>query len=672
MTAAVLLVAMTSTTVCSGPNLSVTNVNYVGNRAPLANTPFIKLPVGAVQPKGWLLEYLKRQRNGLTGNLGKISAWLEKDDNAWLSKEGKGKWGWEEVPYWLKGYGNLGYILKDPEVLAETKVWLDGVLNSQRADGNFGPTMTDDRGSEDFWPKMIMLYCLQSYYEATQDQRVLGFMTKFFRYQLRYPEDKFMQMYWQSRRIGDNIHSVLWLYNQTGDKRLLDLARKIHRRGMDWTPRSVDKQDWFRTMGDWHNVNIAQGFREPAVFSQLSQSPMDRQASYDAFKTVRKYFGQVPGGMFGSDENARPGYADPRQGVETCGMVEQMNSDEELLRITGDPSWADHAENVAFNSYPAAVMPDFKSLRYITSPNMVLNDDKDHHPGIANSGPFLMMNPFSSRCCQHNHAQGWPYFAENLFQATSDNGVAAVIFAASEATVKVGKGTPVKINLDTTYPFESTLTFNMHLKGSAEFPFYVRVPAWCDSPSLRVNGSSQKIAGSTGKYVRIQRTWKEGDKVVLDLPMRITTQRWEANQNSVSVNYGPLTFSLKIGEEYVKKDSAATAIGDSKWQKGADAAAWPSYEIHPTTAWNYGLDLSQRLTVTTKPWPKSNFPFTLTDCPIEMTASGKKIPGWTIDKYGLCGTLMPSPVATPEKRERITLVPMGAARLRISAFPTVK
>ena len=74
------------------------------------------------------------------------------------------------------------------------------------------------------------------------------------------------------------------------------------------------------------------------------------------------------------------GYIDPRQGVETCGMVEQMASDEIMLKITGDPFWAENCEDVAFNTYPAATMPDFKALRYITSPNQVTSDAQNHHP----------------------------------------------------------------------------------------------------------------------------------------------------------------------------------------------------------------------------------------------------------------------------------------------------
>src|ERR1700761_2169451 len=78
------------------------NSYYVSNKAPLKPQYFIKLPVTAIKPGGWLKRQLELQRDGLTGNLGEISVWLSKTDNAWLSKNGKGKYGWEELPYWLK------------------------------------------------------------------------------------------------------------------------------------------------------------------------------------------------------------------------------------------------------------------------------------------------------------------------------------------------------------------------------------------------------------------------------------------------------------------------------------------------------------------------------------------------------------------------------------------
>ena len=400
------------------------------------------------------------------------------------------------------------------------------------------------------------------------------------------------------------------------------------------------------------------------------------KASYNVHHLIRRTFGQVPGGMFGADENARLGYIDPRQGVETCGLVEQMASDEIMLCMTGDPMWAEHCEEVAFNSYPAAVMPDFKALRYITCPNHTVSDSKNHHPGIDNRGPFLSMNPFSSRCCQHNHAQGWPYFSEHLILATPDNGIAAAIYAACKATVKVGNGKEIVLHEETNYPFEEGIKFTVSTDEKVDFPFYLRIPSWTEGAEVRVNGKKISVKPVSGKYLCIEREWADGDKVEMTLPMSLSMRTWQVNKNSVSVDYGPLTLSLKIDEKYIEKDSRETAIGDSKWQKGADPKKWPTTEIYANSPWNYSLVLDKKeplknFKVVRKSWPADNFPFTVANVPLEVKATGRMIPEWQIDETGLCGVL-PEEDAVKGAKEEITLIPMGAARLRISAFPNTK
>ena len=647
------------------PRVEVTNVNYIGNRKPLQPLHFIKLPVTAVKPEGWLKKYLELQRDGLTGHLGEISAWLNKKDNAWLNTGGQN--GWEEVPYWLKGYGNLAYILDDPKMIAETKVWLEAVFRSQQPDGYFGP-ITIRNGKKDLWANMIMLWALQSYYEYSGDKRVISLMTNYFKWQLTVPDADFLKDYWENSRGGDNLLSVYWLYNITGDSFLLDLGNKIHKNTANWMDES--------TLPNWHNVNVAQCFREPATYSMQTGDPAMAQASYNAHNLIRRIFGQVPGGMYGADENARMGYIDPRQGTETCGFVEQMSSDEIMLRITGDPFWAEHAEDVAFNSYPAAVLPDFRGLRYITCPNEVVSDSKNHSPGIENSGPFLAMNPFSSRCCQHNHSQGWPYYVEHLALATPDNGAAFALYGACTANLKVADNQSITIKEVTNYPFEESVKFTINTTGKVAFPLYLRIPSWCKTGSIKINGVAQSEKPESGKYAMIQRSWNNGDVVILDLPMELTLRQWTVNKNSVSVNYGPLTLSLKIAERYEKLDSKATAIGDSKWQEGADATKWPTFEIYPESPWNYALQLTgqnplQNLKVVKKSWPVDNYPFTIGAVPIEVHAKGQRIPSWKIDRYGLCGVLPDEKALKDNKVEDIVLIPMGAARLRISSFPIV-
>lgn len=651
-----------SVTMTDRPDRMEQNPNYANNRSPLQPSHFLKLPVGSIKPEGWLRKYLELQRDGLTGHLNEISAWLEKENNAWLTNGGEH--GWEEVPYWLKGYGNLAYILGDENMINEAKTWIEAAINSQRPDGSFGPiNMKGDK--PELWAQMIMLWCLQSYYEYTNDSRVLTLMTNFFKWELSLPDDKFLEDYWENSRGGDNLLSVYWLYNKTGESFLLELAEKIHRNTADWTRPS--------TLPNWHNVNVAQCFREPATYYMLDKDSALLAASYNVHHLIRRTFGQVPGGMFGSDENCRMGYIDPRQGVETCGMVEQMASDEIMLRMTGDPFWAEHCEDVAFNTYPAATMPDFKALRYITCPNHVISDSKNHHPGIDNSGPFLAMNPFSSRCCQHNHAQGWPYYTEHLVLATPDNGAALALYASCKATMKVGDGQQIAIHEETNYPFDEVIRLTVQTDKEVEFPLYLRIPTWANQAQIHINGQKVTTPVTSGQYACIRRTWKNDDKVELTLPMQLSLRTWQVNKNSVSVNYGPLTMSLKIREKYVKSDSKETAIGDSQWQKDADASQWPTYEIYPDSPWNYSLILNKDnalkdFKVIKKQWPADNFPFTQENVPLEIKTVGRQIPSWKVDQYGLCHEL-PEADAPKREKEEITLIPMGAARLRISAFP---
>lgn len=656
--------------VVAKPSNDKRNAYYHSNQAPLVSQHLVKLPVGAVKPGGWLLKSIELQRDGLTGQLGEISIWLTKKNNAWLNKDGTGDWGWEEMPYWLKGYANIGYVLNDKKMIDESMIWINGTINSQRDNGDFGPyVIRKSNGKRDLWAQMLMLFVLQSYYEYSNDARVINHMTRYFKWQLTIPENDFLVDYWENSRGGDNLYSVYWLYNHTKEPFLLELAEKIHRNTANWRLNG-----W---LPNWHNVNIAQCFREPATYYQQSKNPEHLQASYNNQKLIRDFYGQVPGGMWGGDENSRKGFTDPRQAVETCGMVEQMASDEIMMRITGDTYWAENAEDVAFNTFPAAFMPDYKSLRYLVAPNMVSSDSKNHNPGIDNPGPYLMMNPFSSRCCQHNHTSGWVYYAENLWMATPDNGLAAVFYADSEVKATVGDNSEVKITTQTHYPFDEQVSMKLAMTKPALFPLYFRIPAWANNATVKINNQSVNVTPVAGQYVRVAGNWKNGDVVTLAFPMKLAVRTWEKNKNSVSVNYGPLTYSLRISENYVKLDSKATAQYDSKWQENVDQSKWPAFEILPASAWNFALtgDLSapdKMFTVVKKPWPADNFPFTQASVPIELKAKGKTVPAWVIDQYGLCAELPQSPVSTTEPAMDITLIPMGAARLRISAFPVAK
>jgi hypothetical protein len=644
--------------VVSHPPLDRRNDYYPSHREPLLPSPLVKLPVGAVQPHGWLHKQLELQSAGFHGHLTEISGFLRKDKNSWLSRDGQGERGWEEVPYWLKGFGDCAYLLGNQEQIKEARVWIEGAIASQRADGFFGPrgkgaqsTVESTKGKYDVWPNMVMLQCLRSYYEYTGDRRVIDLMTNYFRWELSVTEADFLPPYWQHQRAADNLDSVLWLHDRTGEPWLLDLATKIHRHTANWTAG----------VPDWHNVNMTQAFGGPAFYYPLSKDPRHLAAAERNWNTIREKYGQVPGGLFCGDENCRPGFTDPRQAIETCGMVEFMFSCERLLGIAGEPIWADRCEDVAFNSLPAALTADFTALRYLTSPNLIQSDKGSKAPELENGGAMLEMNPYGHRCCQHNFGHGWPYFAEHLWMATGDNGLAAVIYSECDVKAKVGNGTEVTLTEKTHYPFDGSIEIRVATSKPTHFPIYLRLPEWCEQPLVMVNGiDAQVLAGKRG-YVRLDRTWTAGDRINLTLTMEVRVRTWEKNHNAVSIDRGPLTFSLLIGEKYVRSG-------------GTDR--WPAYEIWPTTPWNYGLafdkqDLVSSFDFAMKPWPADDRPFTQNGTPIWLRCQARRIPEWKADKLGLVGLLQQSPARTEQPPEAVTLIPMGAARLRITAFPTV-
>src|SRR3954466_287322 len=177
---------------------SATNTLYIGNRPPLVASPLMKLRIGSITPKGWLRHQLELEANGMTGRLPEISKWCKFEGNAWADSQGQGHSGWEELPYWLKGYGDLGYVLKDEKIIKEARRWIDAVLSSQEPDGWFGPRSlkTSLKGKPDLWPHMVMLNVLQSYYEFSKDDRVVPFMTRYFRWLNQQPGETFSNGYW--------------------------------------------------------------------------------------------------------------------------------------------------------------------------------------------------------------------------------------------------------------------------------------------------------------------------------------------------------------------------------------------------------------------------------------------------------------------------------------------
>src|SRR5947208_9136502 len=197
------------------PAHAETRMQAIANRAPLRQNAFNPLPVGAIQPRGWLRRQLRIQADGLTGHLDEF--WPDVGSNSgWLGGTGES---WERGPYFLDGLVPLAYLLDDARLTAKARKWIDWTLTHQSPEGWIGPAK-----NKDWWPNMVMLKTLTQYQEATGDARVIPLMQRYFHYQAANLADRPL-FEWAKFRWADELVSVLWLYNRTGDESLLALAK---------------------------------------------------------------------------------------------------------------------------------------------------------------------------------------------------------------------------------------------------------------------------------------------------------------------------------------------------------------------------------------------------------------------------------------------------------------
>jgi hypothetical protein len=403
------------------------------------------------------------------------------------------------------------------------------------------------------------------------------------------------------------------------------------------------------------------GIKQPGVWYAQSGEPADWEAVDRLIAWLMTEHGQ-PQGIWSGDEELHG--TDPRQGVETCAVVEYMFSLETLLAIGGDLRHAEILERVAYNALPAALSPEFGGRHYYQRPNQVACTLGRRSFTVRHEDDTLIGLVTGYGCCTANLHQGWPKFVQHLWFATPDDGLAALVYGPCEVTARVGDGTEVQFTEETDYPFEETVRFVYRGPSGVRFPLYLRIPSWTSEATIRVAGEAP-IPPVPGQLHRIERAWNEGDILELEMPMTVRPSRW--HENSVALDLGPLLLSLPRTE---------------RWTQIGGGGPFGDWEIRTTEPWNYGIRQEDveapaasfevyRGEVPDQPWASATAPGSLpAGPPVRVRCLGRTVDSW--QPYGVdTGPLPWSPIRSGHPDEPLDLVPYGSTKIRISSFPVV-
>ena len=223
----------------------------------------------------------------------------------------------------------------------------------------------------------------------------------------------------------------------------------------------------------------------------------------------------------GKERQTRPAY----HSMETCVTFTWMQLNERLLQITNDPIYADNIETTIYNALMASMKADGSQIAKYT-PLEGFRVEGERQCGL------------NINCCNANGPRAFAMIPRFAYMTRGVDSIDVNFYAPSEAQIQLDKQT-VHLQMVTDYPVSDRIEITVNTEKEATFMLSLRIPAWSEANEVAVNG--EKISGvHSGSYCRLNRTWKNGDKVTLKLDLRTRIHHLNHMQ---ALTRGPITLA---------------------------------------------------------------------------------------------------------------------------------
>ncbi len=455
--------------------------------------------------------------------------------------------------FWGKWFTSavLAYRYKpEPQLKKVLNKAVDGLLSTQTPDGYIG-NYADNKhlAAWDIWGRKYCMLGLLAYYDLTKEQKALKAACKVADHLIKELKERNLLIVKMGNHRGMAASSVLepicLLYSRTGDKRYLDFAEEIVRQwetpeGPQLISKSgIDVSKRFpKPKGSWYGWEQGQkAYEMMSCYEGLLE--LYRITGKNNYKNaVEKTWENIRDteiNIAGSGSSMETWFEGNKLQTlpithyqETCVTATWIKLSQQLLRLTGEAKYADAIEQAFYNALLGAMKPDGSDwAKYTPLSGQRLEGSEQCGMGL--------------NCCVASGPRGLFTFPLTSVMSTKE-GLQVNFFAAGSYDLQTPGKQKIELIQETDYPETGKISMKVQLQHPESMSMRLRIPQWSKKTTLAVNGES--LGNMTpGKYVNIERIWKSGDAIVLNLDMRGRVISLGEFPKNMAIVHGPIVLS---------------------------------------------------------------------------------------------------------------------------------
>lgn len=343
-------------------------------------------------------------------------------------------------------------------------------------------------------------------------------------------------------RMDQPVDDESWTWDESytiSENLFLAYQRGAGRRYYDLGLQYLDDSTWFDPLS--RNENVLNGRHAYSYVNSLCSAMMaylvtgsekHLRAGRNGFAMVQRQ--SYATGGWGPDETLRApdsddvfaSLANTHHSFETpCGSWAHFKLTRYLLRVSQDARYGDSMERIMYNT--------------------VLGSKP-----LQENGHAFYYSDYNFRGERVYHAARWPCCSGTLPQVAADYRINTYFRAPQAVYVNLylpstlrwlENGAALSLTQEGEYPYEDLITFAVTTSQPAELTLHFRIPEWAEGASISVNGKQQKRLAAPGQFAAIKRDWSTGDRVELELPLKMRLEPIDArHNNTVALLRGPL------------------------------------------------------------------------------------------------------------------------------------